>query len=109
MASARTVAPALHLVDERLGHPLPNQALARACGLSLDAFVRRFRAEIGQSPAQYVRERRVAVAAQHLLYTDAAIEDIADATGFGSRAYFTRVFAQRMGLGPAAYRRNGIG
>ncbi len=107
MEHDRAVGPALRLVDERLGHPLPNQVLAQACGLSLDAFLRRFRAEIGQSPAQYVRDRRVAVGAQRLLYGDEPIETIARACGFGSRYYFTRVFSRRMGIGPATYRRNG--
>ncbi|MBA3686382.1 MAG: helix-turn-helix transcriptional regulator [Planctomycetes bacterium] len=101
------MAPALHLVDERLGQPLPNRLLAQACGISLDRFLRRFRDEIGQSPAQYVRDRRVAVGAQRLLYGDETIDDIARACGFGSRYYFTRVFARRMGIGPAAYRRKG--
>ncbi len=107
MEGEGAMAPALRLVDDRIGHPLPNRLLAQACGVSLDSFLRRFRVEIGQSPAQYVRDRRVAVGAQRLLYGDETIDDIARACGFGSRYYFTRVFARRMGIGPAAYRRNG--
>lgn len=101
------LAPALQHIDDHLGEPLANAALARICGLSVDHFIRRFRAHVGQTPAQYVLERRVARAAQRLLFTNEPIEAIAESGGFPDRFYFSRVFARRMGMGPAAYRRNG--
>ncbi|MCK6487837.1 MAG: AraC family transcriptional regulator [Planctomycetes bacterium] len=98
------LAPALARIESDLAAPLYNEALARACALSASAFVRRFRAATGLSPAQFVLERRIARAAERLVMEDAAIDAIADQGGFSDRYYFTRVFTRRMGVSPAAYR-----
>ena len=98
---------ALRHIEDFLVEPLANAALARVCGMGVDHFIRRFRAHVGQTPAQYILERRVAQAAQRLLYSSESIAMIAESCGFPDRFYFTRVFTRRMGLAPAAYRRNG--
>ncbi|MEO0586838.1 MAG: helix-turn-helix transcriptional regulator, partial [Planctomycetota bacterium] len=58
-----------------------------------------------QTPAQYLRERRVTAAATMLRSSDASIETIASETGFGDRSYFSRAFKQVLGVSPGAYRR----
>jgi AraC-like DNA-binding protein len=98
------VQPALSYLEQHLDQPLTNAELAAHCHYSEDHFARLFRQTIGQSPAQYVIERRVSRAAQLLLYSSATIEQIAARTGFPNRFYFTRVFTQRLGVSPAAYR-----
>ncbi|HYE04624.1 MAG TPA: helix-turn-helix transcriptional regulator [Planctomycetota bacterium] len=99
------VAPALAAIDGDLGAELTNPDLARRCGCSVDHFVRLFRRHVGQTPAQYVLERRVAAAGQALAFSDEPIDGIAERLGFPDRFYFSRVFARRMGVPPAAYRR----
>ena len=99
------ILPAIDFIEKNLGERLANSELAALCHLSTEHFIRRFHAHVGQPPARYVTERRVAIAAQRLLFTDGSIEQIADETGFGNRFYFSRVFARRMGLSPAAFRR----
>jgi transcriptional regulator GlxA family with amidase domain len=92
-------------VDDHLAEPLTHADLAGLCHLSGDHFVRRFRDAIGRTPARYVTERRIAAAAQRLVFTRDSIDQIAEATGFGNRFYFSRVFARHMGTPPAAYRK----
>jgi AraC-like DNA-binding protein len=99
------VQPALQAIELRLAEPLSNGELAQLCHLSEDYFIRLFRTSVGQSPMQYLQAQRVRRAAQQLLFSSASIETIAAASGFGSRAYFSRVFARHLGVGPAAYRR----
>lgn len=96
--------PALTHIERHLAQPLPIRALAQRCGFSVDHFIRVFRREVGQTPAQYVLERRVALAGQRLVLTQEPIEAIAQACGFPDRFYFTRVFRRRVGVPPAAYR-----
>ena len=103
------LAPALARIETNLAAPLYNQALARSCGLSPSAFVRRFRIATGMSPVQYILERRIATAAEQLLVGGNCIKDISDSFGFSDRFYFTRVFSRRMGCSPAAYRANRAG
>jgi AraC family transcriptional regulator len=100
------IAPALEHIDANLDHGLDNASLARLCHVSEDHFIRLFRQLLRQTPAQYVLDRRVSVAAQRLIFSQESIDAIAEQCGFRDRYYFSRVFAQRMGLPPATYRRS---
>jgi AraC-like DNA-binding protein len=105
--SLEPVAPAIDHIETHLGDPLPVQALAALCFLSSDHFARRFRGCVGQTPGAYIRERRIARAAQMLLFTERSLDEIAAVCGFGNRSYLTRVFTRTMEASPAAYRRTG--
>ena len=94
----------LKFIDEHLSEDLNNTRLARQCHLSRDHFVRRFTQQVGQTPAQYVREKRVTRGAQLLHLESMSIESIAQACGFADRFHFSRVFTRIMGAPPAAYR-----
>jgi AraC-like DNA-binding protein len=106
MNATNPVTGALYFIEDNLALTMDNRGLARACGLSESHFIRTFRAVMGQTPAQYILDRRVAQAAQRLLYTRESIEQIAEACGFPNRSYFTRVFTRRTGTPPAAFRRS---
>lgn len=97
--------PALEYIDRHLDALLTNDVLADRCAMSVDHFIRRFRQHTGQTPAQYVIDARIKHAAQLLIFTSQSIEAVATATGFRDRYYFSRVFAQRIGMAPATYRR----
>lgn len=104
-AALRPLLPALECLLHQPERALPNAHLAALCHLSEDHFIRRFRDAVGKPPNQYLTERRVALAAHRLLYSDDSIETIAAASGFRNRFYFSRVFARETGVTPAAYRR----
>lgn len=96
---------ALSWINENLSQPIGNPDLAERCGMSQDHFIRTFAKFIGQTPAQYVIERRIAAASERLLFSDDSIEQIATATGFANRFHFSRTFARQMNTSPAAYRK----
>lgn len=100
------VARAKRLLAERLAEALPLAAVAREVGLSPGHLRVRFHAATGRTPAAWLRERRVAVAAERLLAGDEPIEAVAAACGFADRFHFSRIFARLVGCGPAAYRRS---
>ena len=104
VAGLGPVMPALRRIERDLGERLDNSILANACCMSEDHFIRRFRAAVGKTPARYLTERRITIAAQQLRFTTRSIESIAEQTGFGNRFYFTRVFARELGITPARYR-----
>lgn len=85
--------------------PASNRDLARIAGCTPDHLVRRFRSELGQTPARYVLELRLAAAAQALVHDDATIDEVAETHGFANRHSFSRAFARYLGCGPAAWRR----
>ena len=101
----RPVLPALTYVEAHLGDDLSNPVLARTCSMSDGHFIRTFRACLEQTPAQYVIESRIKAALRSLLLTSETIEQIAEKHGFGSRHYFSRMFARQTGQSPAAFRR----
>lgn len=102
----RAIGPALRRIDGHYDQPLRVAALAELCCMSGDHFIRRFREAVGQTPGQYLAERRVAAAAERLLLTDESIEQIAERCGFPNRFHFSRVFARHMGTPPATYRKS---
>lgn len=88
-----------------LDRPLPIATLAGRAALSPRTFARRFRAETGTTPAQWVLEQRLR-AAQTLLETTAdPVEHVAHRSGFANAAALRAHFARRLGTTPTAYRR----
>lgn len=96
--------PALRYIDSHLPEQIFNSQLAKLCYMSESHFIREFKSTLGQPPAQYVRERRVARAAEQLTLTTFKLDDIAQRCGFANRFYFTRAFTAVMGMPPARYR-----
>jgi AraC-like DNA-binding protein len=101
----QAVQPALDWIDSNLSGQLTVRVLADRCSLSEDYFIKRFRESVGTTPNRYVQERRLAVAAQELLFTAHSIEQIAERAGFANRHYFTRQFTRHYAESPAAYRK----
>lgn len=103
--TGRTLEPTRAWMLARLGTPLTVGAMAAHAGVPVRTFVRRFRAESGVSPLQWVLRQRVLAAQRMLEASNAPVERIAQRTGFGSpvslRAHFRRV----IGVSPLAYRR----
>ena len=92
-------------IEERLSEAIPNSALSKVAGLSVDALERAFKRHFGTTAARYVTELRVREAAHLLSQTDQTLEAIADLTGFPNRAYFSRVFKKVTDESPARFRR----
>jgi AraC-like DNA-binding protein len=80
-------------------------ALAEECGLSPRHFSRAFRRSTGTSPHQWLVQRRVETAQLLLRDPQFTIPAIAIACGFVDQSHFTRVFGAKVGMGPAAWRR----
>lgn len=103
--AVRPVLPAINYIRNNLTEQLINHELAEMCNMSEDYFIRRFKECLSQTPGDYIREQRVKLSAQQLLFSVDTIEQIAADTGFGSRYYLSRVFKSIMGISPAAYRK----
>jgi len=78
---------------------------AREAFMSLSDFYRMFFALVGHSVKEYIRLRRISLAASDLINSKDNIIDIAVKYGFYSRDSFTRAFKRVTGLLPSEYRR----
>ncbi|MET0459217.1 MAG: helix-turn-helix domain-containing protein [Ilumatobacteraceae bacterium] len=85
--------------DHRLGR------LATRVAMSERHLLRRFRAEVGITPARYVAAARVAAARRELEDTDEPVAAIAAAVGFGTAESMRRTFVRDLGTPPDDYRR----
>ena len=92
-------------MDARLGEPLTVAEMARHAGYSPRSFARRFRAETGTTPLQWLIARRVR-AAQRLLEASAlTVEEVGARCGFGGAIGLRQHFSRVVGTSPTAYRR----
>ncbi|MEZ5862257.1 MAG: AraC family transcriptional regulator, partial [Geminicoccaceae bacterium] len=98
------LARALELVEDRLGEPLRLSDLADAVGFSPFHFARRFKAEFGTAPAQYVMRRRTERAIELIRGSGGSLAEIAYRTGFASQAHMTRRVKALTGRTPGALR-----
>lgn len=100
------VSAAMALGERHLHRRMDNSALARAAGMHLCSFIRRFRQETGLTPQDWHQRQRISRACIALEDKHASIDEIATAHGFCDRHHFSRVFRQLRGIAPGAYRRS---
>ncbi|RXS65454.1 helix-turn-helix domain-containing protein [Streptomyces sp. TM32] len=90
---------------DRLHEPLQLADLAAHAGMSRRTFTRRFRAEVGLSPGQWLTQQRVDLARQLLESSDLPVNRIAERVGFGTGATLRHHLHAAIGVSPGAYRR----
>jgi AraC-like DNA-binding protein len=98
------VSAARDLIDRHYARTLPVPRLARACGLSPFHFIRAFRRQVGMTPHQYQRARRIERARELLVTTPLPVTEICDRIGFQSLGSFSSLFRRLTGETPAAFR-----
>jgi transcriptional regulator GlxA family with amidase domain len=98
--------PTRRWAAERLEQPLDVAAMARHAGVSPRTFARRFRAEAGTTPLQWLLARRVLEARRLLESSDLPVEDVAWRCGFGTAASLREHFRRATATTPTAYRRS---
>lgn len=78
--------------------------IAKAMGYTEYYLSRKFQQEMGIRLLDYIKNVRLEYAKVWLLSTDKSIQEISEQLRFGTRNYFTRVFKEKTGKTPAAYR-----
>lgn len=84
---------------------LSMEELARLCGLSLSSFKREFKKLYGESPARYIREKRLEKARELLEVSAYSVSEIAFQLGFSDPGYFAKSFHEKWGCSPTDYRK----
>jgi AraC-like DNA-binding protein len=84
--------------------PITLEDMARAASLSPNHLLRAFRSVFGQTPHQFVVERRLEQARALLGQTDMPVTEVCFAVGLRSPGSFSALFRRRTGMGPEKYR-----
>lgn len=100
-----TLEHVLAWIEENTHRELTLSDIADAAGMSVRTLTRRFTAEVGQSPIQWLAGVRIRHAQELLETTDHTVDRIAAQTGFPSTSNFRAQFAHTVGVAPSAYRK----
>jgi transcriptional regulator GlxA family with amidase domain len=103
-ADAPTLEPLLEWLVTALDGEHTVESLAARAHMSARTFARRFRAETGATPHDWLTAQRLLLARRLLEDTDLSIEVIATRCGFGNAATLRHHFTKRVGATPQAYR-----
>jgi AraC family transcriptional regulator len=78
---------------------------ASEAGLSEFHFIRLFGEVVGQTPSDYITERRLTHAAELLKGTSKSVQEIALDCGYQNPSAFSRAFRRRFGVTPLGHRK----
>jgi len=82
---------------------------ALLCNLSLSTFKRTFKKTFGESPARYIKLKRLEEAANQLKVTNKRISDICFDCGFNEVGHFSKSFTALYNTSPSNYRKQFLG
>ena len=89
------------VVEENYTSPISLDELAYLSGRSLSSFKREFQDIYGESPARWIREKRLSKAQEMLRSSSLSVADVAYSLGFENPTHFSRIFKQQYGYAPS--------
>ena len=95
-----------YIAENYTGH-LGIAEMARVCGFSESHFIKFFKSVVGLTFTEYLNLYRLYRAAELLSTGRMPVCDVAEACGFGNVSYFNRLFRQKFGSAPTAFRKEG--
>lgn len=96
------------IIENNIFNPLSIEELAFLTHRSLSTFKRDFKKEFNETPARYIKRKRLEKAAEQLIATDDSISNIAYDCGFQDLSTFSSVFKEFHQLNPTEFRLNQI-
>ncbi len=102
---ARLAELACRRLSEQCLYPQPDvEGIAAELGMNYENFRKFFRQQTGNSPHQYLLERRFEHACR-LLQDGVSVQHIASTVGYADPYTFSRQFKRQVGVAPSAYRK----
>ncbi len=88
---------------EHLSEPLTVAQICAHFGMSQTGLMRKFRRECGSGLMEYFNDLKISEAKHLIAKTSQSFNEIADALGFSSPNYFSKVFKAKVGMTPTEY------
>ena len=85
--------------------PLELSQIARHVGYSEYYLSKRFNREMGIRVVDFIKDERINLAKIWLVTTSKSVDEISETLQFNSRNYFGKVFCEKVGMTPSAYRK----
>lgn len=97
---------AIEFVEKNLDNDLFIEDIARSACMSKFHFQRMFHMLTSYTVSEYIRNRRITVAAQELVYSNSKVIDVAMKYGYESPEAFTKAFRKIHGISPTVAKKN---
>jgi len=95
---------ALHMIHDAPAHPWTIDELAAKAGASRASLARRFRDLVGEPPMTFLKNWRMAVAADLLCEPGETVSTVAEKVGYATPFAFSAAFKRVRGLSPQEHR-----
>ncbi|WP_042474917.1 AraC family transcriptional regulator [Bacillus ndiopicus] len=105
MSWIESIQKAIHYMEEHLLENITIEQIAREANCSVYHFQRTFSLLTDMTIADYIRKRRLTLAAQEIMMTDNKIIDLAYKYGYDSPEAFTKAFRKQHGVTPSDARK----
>lgn len=105
VADTERIKQMMDYISEHYAEPISVQDIAGAADISVRECSRCFQRSLGFSPAAYLTDYRVRMAARALNENARTITEISENCGFSSPGYFSRVFREVLGSTPREYQK----
>lgn len=104
----RIVEKALRIMHDHPAHPWTLDALASKAGASRSSLARRFQDLVGEPPMTFLKNWRMALAADLLCQPDETVGTVADKVGYATPFAFSAAFKRVRGLSPQEHRKRSL-
>jgi AraC-like DNA-binding protein len=94
------------LMDDHIFSNLSIEEFAQLSNLSLSSFKREFKKVYHNSPANYIKTKKLEMAAELLVISGERVTNIAFDCGFNDLAHFSKSFQEKFKCSPSGYRLN---
>lgn len=92
-------------IDEHYSENLDLEHLAKMTSVNKFYLSHLFKEYVGNSPIQYLNNKRITEAKELLITTDYTIGMIGEIVGFSCESYFSQAFTKSTGMSPLKYRK----
>ncbi len=94
------------VIETHLFSQVTLEQLASLASLSLSSFKREFKKHFKETPAKYIRNRRLQKAKDLLVHSSLSISEISFQVGYEDSSYFSRLFSSSFMLSPSEFRKS---
>lgn len=96
---------AIRFMKNHIGDNIDLEKISEHLGISTFHTIRLFKGALMTTPMQYYNAMRINEAGRLLQDTDLSVTEISRKLNYSSQFYFSQVFKAKMGLSPAAYKK----
>jgi len=105
-AISKTIGPIIFEMENNFNKRISLKKYAEQLNVSYDHFRHKFKEITGESPQEYITNKRLEAASNLLSSTALSCSEIAENCGFSNSAQFSKMFKEKYNISPRQYRKN---